>query len=192
MPSRAHWTHSSPASRSPYEDRMPRVSSPDVACALAGPYASTRVTEAPICRMCSAVHPPHTPAPTTTTFEELLPSFGIRRFVWSPGTAASAGVQLLRRRRPALAPAAFRKSLRGNACSFSESGVRPSGGVIVSALRGWDVLRSNTVSWDCENQSVVAREFLSREAIQFKSISGNCCFRFFEKAVADISVVPLP
>ncbi len=66
--SRAQSIQTSPSSpgRSPYEERTPRVSSPDVDRALPAPYASTIVTFAPILRRLSAVQPPHAPAPTTT------------------------------------------------------------------------------------------------------------------------------
>src|SRR5215467_8354812 len=67
--SRAQSIHSSPSvpRLSPYDDRTPRVSSPDVDRALPGPYASTSVTLTPCLRRLYAVKLPHRPAPTTTT-----------------------------------------------------------------------------------------------------------------------------
>src|SRR5688572_13651844 len=69
MASRAHRVQSSPDSpvRSPYDERTPRVSSPEVERALPGPYASTSVTLRPRWRRLSAVKLPQAPAPMTTT-----------------------------------------------------------------------------------------------------------------------------
>src|SRR5438132_409911 len=74
MESRAHIVQSSPSGPflSPYEERTPRVSSPDVERALPGPYASTSVTFAPIFWRLRAVKLPQTPAPMTTISGEAL------------------------------------------------------------------------------------------------------------------------
>src|SRR5258705_14192 len=58
----AQRAQSTPWGRSPYDERTPRVSSPDVDRELPGPHVSTSVRRAPIFRRWYAVHPPNAPA----------------------------------------------------------------------------------------------------------------------------------
>src|SRR6185369_2146363 len=103
--SRAHNVHISPCwpVRSPYDERTPRVSSPDVDRELPGPYASTSVTLAPRRRRFMAVKLPHPPAPMTTTSGDAVVDrleLAGRR----PGTAPPPAGAPPTRSIPALAP----------------------------------------------------------------------------------------
>src|ERR1035437_8616394 len=114
---RAQRAQTSPAgaTRSPYELRTPRVSSPEVDRAFPGPHSSIISTFAPFCWRFSAVHPPQHPAPITTT------SYAARRLLTAGAATAGAAAVLVAAASSDLAPAAispacrpatFRNSLR--------------------------------------------------------------------------------
>src|ERR1700691_3950439 len=54
--------------------RIMRVSPPELERACPGPQASHRSTDLPPRRRCNAVHAPNTPAPTTATSTDAIPS----------------------------------------------------------------------------------------------------------------------